>query len=270
MRLVLLTGSGQAHAYVANRLAAAHSIATTFVVEDRLSPVAAVRRALRRYSWRQMSSKALARVAALALRESRTRREEIRGVLGPDCEELRGTNVVRVVGLNSDEAYARIAAVRPDALLVYGTGIVGRRLLTLPAQIALNMHTGISPYYRGHACAFWPLFNGDLDRLGATVHECTADVDGGRIFRTGRARLQADDGVFGAFARCVEVGTELYVDTVRDLVAGTLHGQAQDLTLGREYRAAEKGWYEERRVRREVRRGLIRRHVEGGRRAEGQ
>ena len=150
----------------------------------------------------------------------------------------------------------------PDALLVYGTGIVGGKVLALPTTLAMNMHTGISPHYRGSQCAFWPLHNAEPGMLGATVHECVADVDAGAIYRVAHARLHAGDDAYAAFARCVEVGAQLYVDAVQDLIDGRLHGTPQDLSVGRVYTAAMKGWRQERVVRRKVADGLIRRYVE--------
>lgn len=261
MRLILLTGSGLAHRYVANRLAAKHALAATFVCHGTpRSRFQSARRLFRRYSTRQLLSRSVARVLAAAAGDRRTREAEILDVLGTDSAAFREP-VRELVGLNSDASYEQIAAIRPDALLIYGTGIVGDRLLQLP-EIALNMHTGISPHYRGHACSFWPLYNEELHRLGATVHECTPEVDGGQIFKVERARLERVDGVYSAFARCVQIGTELYVETVRELLSGTLRGEPQDLSIGREYRAAEKGWFEEWSVRRTVRAGLIRDFVD--------
>jgi hypothetical protein len=58
---------------------------------------------------------------------------------------------------------------------------------------------------------------------------------------------------------------------VKELLAGRLEGQPQDLQIGREYRAADHGLRAELRARRAIRGGLIRRYVAGlseGARAE--
>jgi len=97
--------------------------------------------------------------------------------------------------------------------------------------------------------------------LGATVHECTTQLDGGRIFATVRASLQADDDMFGAFFRCLVAGTDLYCRVIEDLIAGRLEGTPQDLNLGFEYRAVMHGVRADLKVRRQVKNGLIRRYV---------
>src|SRR6185437_7797694 len=143
----------------------------------------------------------------------------------------------------------------------YGTVLVSSRVLSLAKVIALNMHTGISPYYRGADCAFWPLYNGELEMVGATVHECTRDIDGGRIFGTAKAHLRPDDDVFSVFARSVMAGADLYVATVKELIAGKLDGVTQDLSLGREYKACDRNVAAERAVRNKIREGLIKNFV---------
>ena len=95
-------------------------------------------------------------------------------------------------GINTPDSVRLVEQLDPDILLVFGTGIVGKAVLSKAKRIALNMHTGISPYYRGCDCAFWPLYNREWDMVGATVHECTQDVDGGRIFAYWKGLPPAD------------------------------------------------------------------------------
>jgi methionyl-tRNA formyltransferase len=149
----------------------------------------------------------------------------------------------------------------PDVILVFGTGVVKESTLSLASHLALNLHTGISPYYRGADCAFWPLYNNELHMLGATVHECTLQLDGGRIFGTARASLQADDDLYSIFARCLLAGADLYVRAVKDLLAGRLEGIPQDLNIGREYKAVMRDVKADLKVRRQLKAGIVRRHV---------
>ena len=97
--------------------------------------------------------------------------------------------------------------------------------------------------------------------LGATVHECTSALDGGRIFGTVRTTVQAEDDMDAVFARCVKAGVELYVSTVQNLVASRATGTEQDLTLGREYKAFMRGLRAEWATRRKIKAGLIRRYA---------
>lgn len=263
-RLVMLTGSGPAHTYVTNIMARTHELTAVVVDSGRpLTKVARMRQLRRRYTTAELASRLVGRLAARRLGDHLRRPREIREVLGSASDSLDvSAPVIPVAGLNTDISREIIARLHPDVLLVYGTGIVGGKVLAIPTLLSINLHTGIAPNYRGAQCAFWPLYNGEPAMVGATVHECVAELDAGQIYRVGHALLQAADREFAAFARCVQLGADLYVDTVTDLKAGVLKGRPQDLSIGRVYTAAMKGWREERLVRRNVANGLIRRHVE--------
>ena len=261
MRLTLLTGSGPEHRYVAGVLNREVGL-SAIVVDDgphltRTDRLAVLRR---RYDWSQLVSRAGLAALRWLVRDDRQRRHELGRVLPGEVEAFpSGVPVVRVRGVNTAEGQQAVQAIEFDRLLIYGTGIVGQRVLASSPEPPLNMHTGISPHYRGSSCAFWPLHNGELDMLGATVHEVTADVDGGRIYGTARARLDPSDGLHAVFARCVVVGAALFTTVLHQLSLGLAAPVDQDLTVGREYRAVMRGPVAELRVRAAIRSGLVRR-----------
>lgn len=262
--IVLLTQDGYEHCYVANRLADACPLSAIAVDEGKTqSCLQRLRHLWNKYTPGQLLLRGIGRLVSRARGDEEQRRAEFFKVLGrEDCKAHRHTELItRVAGVNSDQAFGVISALKPDWLLVYGTSIVSDRILALASRGALNMHTGISPYYRGADCYFWPLYNEELNMLGATVHECTSEVDGGAIYATGHARLEADDGLFSVFARCVKVGTDLYVKTVQDLIAGDLKGDTQQSGIGCEYRSVMKNWVREWVVRRKIKQGLIQNYV---------
>jgi folate-dependent phosphoribosylglycinamide formyltransferase PurN len=97
--------------------------------------------------------------------------------------------------------------------------------------------------------------------LGATVHICTSDLDGGGIFGTVKATLEAEDSVGAVFGRCIVAGSALYKSVVHDLItAREIVAIPQDISAGREYRVAMRGWLAEFRVLWLIRRGLIRKY----------
>ncbi len=261
-RLVLITGSEPEHCYVANRLHREVGLAGIIVDEGRRVELRRRLKQLhRKYTLRQAMERVVLRVLRSYWRDSVEYRGQLADVLGEElCTDLLSPEIVtRVAGINTAEGIAAVRAANPDALLIYGTGVVGKRVLSQSIDPPLNMHTGISPFYRGTDCAFWPLHNEDLGMLGATVHECTSDIDGGKIYATGHASLESHDQMFSVFARCVEVGTDLYVDTARKLLSGELVGEPQDLGNGVEYRSQMRGLRAELKVRRLIRNGSIRR-----------
>jgi hypothetical protein len=262
--LVVITGDEPEHHYVANRVLAEFDVAA--IIVDRGRPQSRVDRIqylLEKYSASEMLSRVLLRVSATLFRDERNRRHDLLRVLGPEASAFARPDLVSYVdGINTDAGRGAVFRAAPDVLLIYGTGIVGRRVLSMPSRVALNLHTGMSPQYRGADCAFWPLHNHEFRLIGATVHECTAQVDGGEIYGRERARVRPGDGQFAVFARCVEVGAELVVMTLHEAPGGRLTGVEQDPSVGREYRAADKRLRHDLSVRWLFRSGKARRLLE--------
>ncbi len=268
MRIVLITSDGLGHRYVANRLATGVKLDGIIVDHGkRLTAVSRARQLWRRYTFGQLISRVCLAFFQTYWKDNAACEQSMLSVFGPEkCADfLRPDLIHHVCGINTSEGVQAVASLQPDVILVFGTGIVGAKVLSLAKKIALNMHTGISPYYRGCDCAFWPLYNEELHMLGATVHECTKDVDGGKIFGTTRVTLRASDDVFAVFARCIAAGADLYVEKVRELMTHDLTGITQDLSLGTEYKAYKKGLRAEWKVRRSINAGLIRHFLESPR-----
>lgn len=274
MRIVLLTGEGNEHCYVANKLSS--EIHLSAIVLDRgkkKNRMERLRSLLKRYSFAQLFSRVIGKLISTILRDDNRKEIEMLRVLGDKNSLLMAgeTPVIYIDGCNTEKSIARIRDLQPDVLLVYGTGIIGDTVLGIPFIVTLNMHTGISPYYRGTGCAFWPLYNNEPHMIGATIHQCTAEIDGGKIYAVKEADLDADDTLFSMFPRSVKTGAELYVEVVKQLVQnGKIDGARQDPKIGHEYKASRKSWWKELVVRRRIRRGLIRDYVMRGHQSFGQ
>lgn len=250
--IVVITADGPEHIYVTNVICAHFDVAAIFVLEPSPSN--------NRFNvWRRgigtILDKLMWRALLFALNDRKARKQALHSVLGH--ESLAFAQSGRVVRVRADEREkltASITDIAPDILAVYGTGKIPNEILNLADQVALNMHTGISPYYRGTACAFWPIVDNNAELVGATVHECTAAMDGGKIFFSGKARLYRHDSLHMIFARAVKVGAQAYVEVLKAAMDGTLEGKAQDLSIGREYRGYMRGFRAEILARRNLRR----------------
>jgi len=129
--------------------------------------------------------------------KERFARKRYGGGYGPDSDllahalfgasplpQMPGAEKTTVVSShNNAECERLLEAEKPDIIVVYGTTILKPHIFTKPRLVTLNMHTGLSPHYRGDSTLFWPVFYDDPDHLGVTVHKLVADVDGGDIVR---------------------------------------------------------------------------------------
>ncbi len=131
----------------------------------------------------------------------RIKRSRYSGGFGPDSDEvaaaLFGSNVPTtlaggdkraiVPSHNSKECEQLLDIDKPDIIVVYGTRIIRENIFSRAGKVTLNMHTGLSPHYRGDSTLFWPIYYDDPEHLGVTVHKLAASVDGGDIIYTGNA-----------------------------------------------------------------------------------
>jgi len=257
-RIVIITQDGPEQRYVANVLCEAFDVAAV-LVDRGVRPSTWCR--LKRMPLRAIISKC-ARAAFLRLINDRVRRQRaIERVLGQKAKRFAcGDLVMPVDGLRIDALERCVRAASPDIIAVYGCGIVPGSILNIARVTALNMHTGLSPWYRGTHCAFWPIVNGEPEMIGSTVHACTCEVDQGVIFDRVHPQLEADDGIHEVFARCVKSGSDAYVRAIGRVIAGSPGIEPE--RGGRTYRGFERGIVSELRARWKLRRGMIRKFAQ--------
>jgi folate-dependent phosphoribosylglycinamide formyltransferase PurN len=264
MGLVVLSNEGIEHRYVVGAIADAFpDQLDAIIVCDKADRSFRQRLAAyrRRYSYRQLASRVLARAYRAFTRADSRRADAYRRVLFPggDPGRLPRQDIVRrVPSHNGAEILALLDELRPDVIAVYGTAIIRPPVIRTARRAILNMHTGISPRYRGTDTVFWPLHNQEPEWVGVTIHQLDEGIDSGPIISIGRPEIEAGDDDASLFAKCVAVGAPLYVDAIRAALAGTLSGEAQQLEEGRNYLGVERTVGAELRVRRLLRKGLLR------------
>jgi len=69
-----------------------------------------------------------------------------------------------------------------DLIIVFGSSYIkGELCEKLISKGTINLHMGISPYYRGAACNFWALYDQNPLYVGATIHLLSKGLDSGAI-----------------------------------------------------------------------------------------
>jgi hypothetical protein len=71
---------------------------------------------------------------------------------------------------------------KSDLYIVFGSSLIkGKIFQFLKKKKAINIHMGISPYYRGADCNFWAQKDNNPNLVGATIHYLSAGIDDGSI-----------------------------------------------------------------------------------------
>lgn len=112
-------------------------------------------------------------------------------------------------GANSPEVFERLKAAEIDRLFLFGSSIIQEPLLSHFRGRIVNMHLGLSPYYRGSATNYWPLVDGVPECVGVTIHHATAIVDGGGILAQARPDPTPVDDVHDLGCKTIMAGAKL-------------------------------------------------------------
>lgn len=72
--------------------------------------------------------------------------------------------------------------LQSDVYVIFGSSYIKGELVNfLINQKAINIHMGVSPYYRGTDCNFWALYDDNPNLVGATIHLLSKGLDNGPI-----------------------------------------------------------------------------------------
>jgi len=110
--------------------------------------------------------------------------------------------------INSPNYTQAIIDSKPDLLVAYGCSIIKEPLQSAFKGRFLNVHLGLSPYYRGSGTNYWPLVNGEPEYVGATFMHIDPGIDTGEIIHQIRAKVLWGD-------MPVQIGNRLIVQMSR-------------------------------------------------------
>jgi methionyl-tRNA formyltransferase len=124
--------------------------------------------------------------------------------------------------LNSNGTLTFLEQSGADTIVVFGTNLIKSPLLQRFAGRIVNMHLGLSPYYRGTATNFYPLLNGEPEYVGATIHLVDAGIDSGPILRHARPTIVADDMPHTIGCKAILAGIDAFCLAIVEWDAGRL------------------------------------------------
>jgi methionyl-tRNA formyltransferase len=75
-------------------------------------------------------------------------------------------------------------------------------------EFSINLHLGLSPWYRGAATLFWPFYFLEPNYSGATFHKITSSPDAGAILHQSVPPLDSGDGIHDVAAKTVTTATD--------------------------------------------------------------
>jgi folate-dependent phosphoribosylglycinamide formyltransferase PurN len=110
-----------------------------------------------------------------------SRINSIKKIYGLDSSKIDPAKIRTITHIHSVETTDLINSFDPDIIIINGTSILPITLIENVHHPIINIHTGITPSYRGIQGAYWALVQKDDANCGVTVHFVDAGIDTGKI-----------------------------------------------------------------------------------------
>ena len=111
--------------------------------------------------------------------------------------------VVDSKSLNSERVLKKVKEFNADLSIIFGVDLILDPLLSELPKNKLNIHLGLSPWYKGGATLFWPFYFLQPNYAGVTIHQITKNPDEGEIIHQFVPKLEFGDTIHDVGVKCV-------------------------------------------------------------------
>lgn len=152
-----------------------------------------------------------------------------------DEEFIRSVNHIFVdpPELNSETVEDFIKKSGADILISYGPTLIKDNILELVNGNALNLHGGLSPYYKGAATMFWPFYFLEPNYVGTTLHYITSKIDAGRIVHQTVPELCRGDCMHEVACKAIDKSAEELAKIVINMGKGVIYSGVEQRKTGK-------------------------------------
>lgn len=220
-RAIVLTSSALRHSYFVKIAASRFDVRGTLLEEKRNYYVA------------QRATSPLIVAHFSDLRDSEQR------LFGDAGGVIQTANTLCVADINEPAALDWAMEQSPDIILLFGTSILRDGWLNRFPDRIINLHLGLSPYYRGSATLFWPFVHRELECLGTTIHLAEAKVDAGRILSRIKPDWIEGDNYYSTTHKLIRKSIDAMPQIVDDYINGRCAAIEQERVNGRLCRKAD-------------------------------
>lgn len=105
--------------------------------------------------------------------------------------------------LNSEQIATEVENFNADFCFIFGVDLILDPVIGRLPQNKINLHLGLSPWYKGGATLFWPFYHLEPQFCGSTFHQITKQADAGEIIHQCVPELYLGDTIHDVGARCV-------------------------------------------------------------------
>ena len=126
-----------------------------------------------------------------------------------------------------DEAFlAELQALNANLQIVVAFRMLPKSVWAMPEYGTFNLHASLLPDYRGAAPINWAIINGET-QTGVTTFFIDEKIDTGAIIQSKQLDIAEDESAGSLHDRLMAVGSQLVIETVQQIEAGTVNTTPQ-------------------------------------------
>ena len=190
----LITGDHPRHQYFA-KIISENNIIDTWVIQSREN--------FKTNSYEDVSD--LSKLEKLHFQK----RDQAENLFFKDFDKVKEKNIKNIIKINKEDLYNQnlvknLKYTENLIFITYGFLKLNDDILDLFKLNKMNLHGGLSPWYRGSATHFWPSYLLEPEYTGMTLHNLSKDIDGGNIIHQTSVKLNSKDNLHENACRCVK------------------------------------------------------------------
>lgn len=151
----------------------------------------------------------------------------------------QGLTVLQPERLKNPDFLKELAAYKADLQVVVAFRMLPEAIWNMPPMGTINVHGSLLPQYRGAAPINWAIINGEKES-GVTTFKLKHEIDTGDILLQKKVPILDSDNVGSLYNKLMKEGSNLLVETIQGLAAGTLEEVPQANLAVDELKAAPK------------------------------
>lgn len=181
-RLILLAGRGISTNILYNALKNDYNIEAV-IVEDPVPRKIFLKKRIKKLGIGKVGGQILFQMSIAKYLNliSSKRKKAILKYYGLNDSPILSEKVVYLKSVNDPECISLLKQVNPELVIVNGTRIISKEVLSSIHVKFINIHAGITPKYRNVHGAYWAVVNNDMANCGVTVHLVDPGIDTGEI-----------------------------------------------------------------------------------------
>lgn len=122
---------------------------------------------------------------------------------------------------NASSSYVNniIRDFNPQCAIIFGSSILKENIIQTLGNIPkINLHLGLTPYFRGSGCNFWPLYLNKPEFIGASIIELDSGIDTGDLIHQFNEVFTSTDTVHTIGNRVVEKSIIIIGEIIQGLI----------------------------------------------------